>query len=277
MNIQSQANYFANPSALTVPQKAAPAYPVRPPVARIYQPARSVMQSAPDFRRPWRLEFEPSRPKWREPLMGWTASDEALDTVRIGFPDKESAIAFAESHGLKYRVFEPHRRRPKPKSYIESILQAGLSAHAANDRGRLSQPPSPKETTGLRRNAMTTLEVNGKTIETTPDGFLVNPNDWDDCVMEALIQMHEAEGNPEVGGMGRLLIKFFRDYYEDRQVHPSMNRILRMWEKMGEHQINSEDEFRDALYKMFPRGPIPALAKLAGLPEPAVEEEFDAG
>ena len=124
---------------------------------------------------------------------------------------------------------------------------------------------------------MAGFEVDGKQIELTPDGFLVNPEDWDNCVMEALIQAHEAEGNPEVGGMGRLLIKFFRDYYEDRQVHPSMNRILRMWDKMKDHKVKSEENFRDLLYEMFPRGPVVALAKLAGLPQPAVEEEFDAG
>ena len=124
---------------------------------------------------------------------------------------------------------------------------------------------------------MTAFEANGKTIETTPDGFLVNPNDWDNCVMEALIDLHEAQGNPKLGGMGRLLIKFFRDYYEDHQVHPSMNRLLRMWDKMKDHELKDEDEFRNLLYEMFPRGPIPALAKLAGLPQPAVEEEFDAG
>lgn len=124
---------------------------------------------------------------------------------------------------------------------------------------------------------MTAFEANGKTIETTPDGFLRNPEDWDECVMEALIAMHEAEGNPEVGVMGRLLIRFMRDYYEDHLVHPSMNRLLRMWDKMEGVKPVSREAFRDMLFKMFPRGPIPALARLAGLPEPLVEEEFDAG
>ena len=72
-------------------------------------------------------------------------------------------------------------------------------------------------------------------------------------------------------------LEAMRDYYEDHQVHPSMNRILRMWDKMDKHKPVSRDAFRDTLFEMFPRGPIPALAKMAGLPEPAVEEEFDAG
>ncbi|MGV6804975.1 MAG: TusE/DsrC/DsvC family sulfur relay protein [Ruegeria sp.] len=124
---------------------------------------------------------------------------------------------------------------------------------------------------------MSDFQANGKTIKTSPDGFLEDPNDWDECVMEALITQYESEGNPEVGALGRWLIKFMRDYYEEHMVHPSLNRILRLWDKLEGHKHESRDAFRDTLFEMFPRGPIPALTRMAGLPEQAVEEEFDAG
>ena len=65
------------------------------PTAIIYRPARSAMTSAP---RPnyWVLEFEPLRPLWIEPLMGYTSSDDPYRSIRLKFPDQQSAIDFAE-------------------------------------------------------------------------------------------------------------------------------------------------------------------------------------
>lgn len=65
------------------------------PIAIIYRPARSTMQSGPRPRH-WVLEFEPARPASIDPLMGWTASDDPYRPIRLTFPDKESAVAFAE-------------------------------------------------------------------------------------------------------------------------------------------------------------------------------------
>ncbi len=75
------------------------------PTAIIYRPARSVLTSAP---RPkyWFLEFQGARRPWTEPLMGWTASDDTLRQVRMKFPDRESAVAFAEKQDWRYVVME---------------------------------------------------------------------------------------------------------------------------------------------------------------------------
>ena len=124
---------------------------------------------------------------------------------------------------------------------------------------------------------MDAIEVDGKTIETTEDGFLKNQNLWDEKIMEALIKRHEADGNPPVGDVGRRLIRIVRQYYENEKVHLSMNRLLRMWEDLDEKRLEDTDAVRDALYQIFPHGPIPALSKLAGLARPAVAEGFDAG
>ena len=76
------------------------------PRARIYQPARSVTQSAPG-RREWVLEFEPTRLSL-DPLMGWSGGGHPVSQVRLGFSDLQSAIAYAERHGWRYDVEEPH-------------------------------------------------------------------------------------------------------------------------------------------------------------------------
>lgn len=75
------------------------------PTAIIYRPARSAMTSAP---RPnyWILEFEPWRPLRIEPLMGYTSSDDPYRSIRLKFPDRQSAVAFAEQNDWRYIVRE---------------------------------------------------------------------------------------------------------------------------------------------------------------------------
>jgi hypothetical protein len=91
---------------------------VRVPPVRIYQPARSVMQSGPG-RRDWVLEFEGSSRPVRDPLMGWTGSADPFSQIQLSFPDLQSAIEFADRHGWQYRVEEPHISRISPKAYTD--------------------------------------------------------------------------------------------------------------------------------------------------------------
>lgn len=70
------------------------------PCVRIFKPCRSVMQAGRANTRHWVLEFAPRSAPFIEPLMGWTGSQDTLRQVRLKFPTKESAVAFAERHGL---------------------------------------------------------------------------------------------------------------------------------------------------------------------------------
>jgi NADH dehydrogenase len=91
--------------------------------ARIYQPARTAMQSGTARTRDWVLEFDPSAPRELDPLMGWTSSADTQTQVRLRFPTKEAALAYAAEHGLEAVVAEPHRRRPniRPRGYGENF------------------------------------------------------------------------------------------------------------------------------------------------------------
>ena len=70
--------------------------------ARIYQPARSAMQSG-EAKDNWLLEYEPEKPREIEPLMGWTSSSDMRSQVKLKFDTKEEAIAYAERNGIAYR------------------------------------------------------------------------------------------------------------------------------------------------------------------------------
>ena len=99
------------PNTRSAPEPDRGSYPFGAPAARIYQPARSAMQSG-RRKRPWRLEFEPASPRWVEPLMGWTAGKDPFATIQLSFPTLSSAADYAERLGLKYWVQEPAARPP---------------------------------------------------------------------------------------------------------------------------------------------------------------------
>jgi hypothetical protein len=79
-------------------------------LAKIYQPSRSAMQSGQAKTRDWVLEFAPADPRWIDPLMGWTGTSDMDSQVRLTFPSREEAVAYAERHGIPYQTFEPKRR-----------------------------------------------------------------------------------------------------------------------------------------------------------------------
>jgi hypothetical protein len=89
---------------------------------RIYRPAKTAMQSGRGKTHEWLLEFPPNAREEPDPLMGWAGSTDTLNQVRLFFPTKEEAIAFAEREGHSYTVIEGHSAKaPKPKSYSDNF------------------------------------------------------------------------------------------------------------------------------------------------------------
>ena len=91
--------------------------------ARIYRPARTATQSGRAKTRRWVLEMEPRSRKEADPLVGWIGSDDTEQQVQLGFPSKEAAIAYARRQGIDYRVYDPHERVVRPKSYAENFIR----------------------------------------------------------------------------------------------------------------------------------------------------------
>ncbi len=88
---------------------------------RIYRPARSAMQAGQRKTRKWRLEFLAGVPQSVEALMGWTASNDTREQVAITFPDRDSAIQFAETHGLQYVLAMPAEPVSGHQSYADNF------------------------------------------------------------------------------------------------------------------------------------------------------------
>lgn len=151
------------------------------PSVRIYQPSRSMTQSAP-FQRQWVIEFERGKPSFSEPLMGWAGSVDTFDQIRLKFPDRDSAVAFAERQGWTYTVNEPPRRRVRPKSYAADLRRA-LQASAV---ARVSPPAK-----------VPTLPVSRLTVDGDDAAFRhEHDNERVDPVEEADIESFPASDPP---------------------------------------------------------------------------------
>ncbi len=88
---------------------------------RIYQPPKSSMQSGRARTLDWVLEYEVETPRRPEPLMGWIASGDTLNQVRLRFASREDAVAFAEREGYDYSVEMPKPHRVRPRSYADNF------------------------------------------------------------------------------------------------------------------------------------------------------------
>ncbi len=82
--------------------------------ARIFQPARSAMQSGTAKTHEWFLEMAPQAPKKRDPLMGWSGSKGVAGQIKMRFASKEEAVRYAEEKGWAYEVIEAAARKRKP-------------------------------------------------------------------------------------------------------------------------------------------------------------------
>jgi NADH dehydrogenase len=92
------------------------------------------MQSGRRRKPTWVLEFEPTSPRWIDPLMGWTASEDPFAQIRLTFPNLASAVDYAERHGHDYQVTDPPVRRSGRRQYARvnpEPERSGGQAHLA--------------------------------------------------------------------------------------------------------------------------------------------------
>ena len=90
-------------------------------IARIYKPAKTAMQSGTAKTKEWVLDYEPEEPRQIEPLMGWTASGDMRQQVRLTFDNAEEAVAYCERHGIPYQVFEAKSSARRTMSYSDNF------------------------------------------------------------------------------------------------------------------------------------------------------------
>ena len=104
------------------------------------------------------------------------------------------------------------------------------------------------------------LTVDGKSLATTEQGFLVDVADWNNVVAEALAEHEGIALEPQHWE----ILYFIRAYYRDYKHLPNARGFAKAIKNtLGEDKASSR-----YLQKLFPDGPLKVACKLAGLPKP---------
>ncbi len=90
-------------------------------LARIFRPAKTAMQSGRAKTHDWELHFEPASARIPDPLTGWTQSTDTRGQVRLVFPTREEAVAYAQRHGIPFEVLPETTPRKIVKSYADNF------------------------------------------------------------------------------------------------------------------------------------------------------------
>lgn len=88
---------------------------------RISRPDKNAMQSGKSKMTTWLLEVVPEQSHFIDPLMGWTGMKDTVREIRLKFPSKEAAIAYAAANRLAYEVVEPKPRHIVKKAYQDNF------------------------------------------------------------------------------------------------------------------------------------------------------------
>ncbi len=102
---------------------------------------------------------------------------------------------------------------------------------------------------------MSTIEVQGATLELNEEGFLANPEVWNEEVARALAKAEE--GLDQLTDEHWAVIRFIRGHYQQNQVAPMVRSVCK----------TTGLPLR-RIFELFPSGPAKGACKLAGLPKP---------
>lgn len=101
---------------------------------------------------------------------------------------------------------------------------------------------------------MEQVELGGKMMEIDEDGFIQDPEEWDENVAADLAKTEAVE---ELTEDHWKVVNYLRDYYLEYDMAPMIRKLCK------------ETGFKlKEIYELFPSGPAKGACKVAGLPKP---------
>lgn len=104
------------------------------------------------------------------------------------------------------------------------------------------------------------LKINDRTIETDPEGYLVDLNDW----TEELAVLLAHRDDVELTAAHWEIINMIRDFYQEYGTAPAVRALV----KLAKQKLGDAKADMKYLYSLFPYGPGKQAARYAGLPKP---------
>ncbi len=102
---------------------------------------------------------------------------------------------------------------------------------------------------------MPEIEVKGQQFELNQEGFMLEPQEWDEDI--AMVLAKTEEGIEELTPDHWKVIRYIRGYYLEKNVAPMVRKVCK----------NSGFQLK-YIFELFPSGPAKGACKLAGLPKP---------
>lgn len=101
---------------------------------------------------------------------------------------------------------------------------------------------------------MATVELGGAQLEIDEDGFIQEPDKWNEGVAKDLAK---TEGVDDLTEEHWKVVNYLREYYIEFGVAPMIRKLC----KSTGFKLNK-------IYELFPSGPAKGACKVAGLPKP---------
>lgn len=90
--------------------------------AKIYNPAKNLMQSGNKKNNVWIIEFI-TEDSSISPLMGWESSTDTMSELKLKFSSKELAITYAKKNKIKYELIDSKKKKITKKSYADNFTK----------------------------------------------------------------------------------------------------------------------------------------------------------
>ena len=101
---------------------------------------------------------------------------------------------------------------------------------------------------------MPAIQLDGVPIQIDEDGFIQEPEKWNEAVAKAIAETEEVE---ELTDDHWKVINYLRNYYQEYGVAPMVRKLCK------ETGVSLKE-----IYELFPSGPAKGACKIAGLPKP---------
>lgn len=101
---------------------------------------------------------------------------------------------------------------------------------------------------------MSIIDVKGKQVEVDEDGFLEDPEVWNEDIVQAFAKLEDVS---ELTENHWKVINYLRNYYKQFGIAPMIRKLCK----------DTGFTLKE-IYDMFPSGPAKGACKLAGLPKP---------
>ena len=104
------------------------------------------------------------------------------------------------------------------------------------------------------------IVIDGKQIDTDPEGYLRNLDDW-----SAGLALHLSEKDQlQLTDAHWEIINFMRNHYQEYGTAPN----LRILQKLLKTELGEDKSDKKYLFDLFPYGPAKQAARYAGMPKP---------